>query len=416
MEERSKNILYFGYGSTAMAVFSVNFVALAAYQYDLNSEKIRVLPLIAYLVVLLSNLFASVVALLMPMRRLLLGSLFILSALSLVTGIVLNELTLWIFYLCSAIALGLMRVGFLNELVLQNDYERSTITDTCHLEAAYLAGVAVITVLSSIAITAPFLELKHMYWMISTIFLILGLLTQLRKNAFQFAYCNGTPASLGQILLSPLKTIGILRHSMIILLFSCVFLIGAIIGWMYAWTVDYTSKFLQLSDQLRWEFNLTQFICSIIGLMINAALVHYVRIRYLLIGGLLLNIIAVLFLTSAAFDYQPQQSIDTMAELPVFILLALLMIFVSSSISPILTGLAIFHTHNEKRNFLIGLATFGVLGGSMASNFIFHFVTDQFTPAILLGGTILPLCLVLILSVLFVGDLRKSSFIPTSTA
>jgi MFS family permease len=110
------------------------------------------------------------------------------------------------------------------------------------------------------------------------------------------------------------------------------------------------------------------------------------------------------------YQYQLTSIPDTMAELPTPMLLIILMSFTNGGIVPLLIGTITYHTPSDKRGIMLGVITFVMSGATLLSSLFFQWANKLFTPGVLLALMTIPLAFVMILSNLFINDLRKSTY------
>lgn len=409
-----RNLLYWSYGVLAALFFSVSFIDIAVYQHDIDQDSIKYINAALRLISLLSGLFLASLVPVVQLKKLLPLSLLSTGIVSIVAFIYPHAVSLWLLYLIIGINFSFSRLFFVYELSLKNTQEPGLLSDLCHLEAAYMGGVAGVSVLSGFAMLFPLLELRYLFLLTGTILVILSYyLIRWKVPYAERPSAANASFSLRMFFGSPLKVFGMLRHTLVLLFISATLMMAIISGFVFGWVNYYNKIFLQLSDNLIWQFSIILFASIISSRVINAALLHYIPIMNVLIGNILLSIASLMLFTYTMIYFQPTSTIETMADLPLPMLLILVFAFATGSILPILTGIAVFNCTAEQRGYLLGLITIAIVAGGVVGGFMFSLFNKLLNPTLLFGGMLIPLVLLLMLSVLFIKDLRKSTSATT---
>ncbi|WP_448519999.1 MFS transporter [Rhodoflexus sp.] len=409
-EVRLKNLLYWSYAVVATLVFSAIFISVAAYQYDIDSSSIRNVTLYRELAGLVGGVLVASLVTSINLRKILLAGFLSLAVASLFAFAVPGSWTFWSLYIVVGFIFGIFRLCFAYELSLQNSREEGLLSDICHLETAYMSGVMLTVLLSGAMIYAQQLELHQLYLVSGIACLALGALVFFMKDRYEFG--KPSPISGNQfkaVVMSLPNILSTLSRTLIALMAFCLGLIIIVNTFIFAWMSYYNASFLQLSDTLVWQYTILLIASIISSRLITAALVHYFPLQAILITKLLISIIIIMIFAVSMFDFQPTSTIDSMPDLPTPMLLILVLSFTTGSIGPVLVGIATFHSPIERRGHILGLITVVTVIGAIAGRLLFNQMNKLFDPVVLLGSMVIPLAITVVLSTLFIYDLRRST-------
>jgi hypothetical protein len=406
-----KNLMYWCYGIVAMLIFSASFVSVAAYQYDVDSTAVENIGLYREFATLASGLLLAAIIPALGLRRILPVSFLFTAAVSLVIFIQPSAVAFHMLYIGLGFMFGTLQIGFLNELASANKQEVGLLSDVCHLEAAYVSGILAILVVSGILMKFQQLELHYLYLITAIICTVIGLLTIFRRQYYFFDESSPTTREVVRLWIRTLPEIfKTLNSTLVILAMSCLGLTIIVTTFILSWINLFNSGTLQLSDNLIWQFSILSIISTIVGRLVIAALVHYLPLLNILRVILLVSILCIMVFVISFYQYQLTSIPDTMAELPTPMLLIILMSFTNGGIVPLLIGTITYHTPSDKRGIMLGVITFVMSGATLLSSLFFQWANKLFTPGVLLALMTIPLAFVMILSNLFINDLRKSTY------
>jgi hypothetical protein len=408
-----KTLMYWCYGIVAMLIFSANFVGVAAYQYDVDSTAVQHIGLYRELATLASGLLLAAIIPAIGLHRLLPVSFLFTAIISLVIFIQPSAIAFHILYISLGFIFGALQIGFFNELASINKQETGLLSDVCHLEAVYVSGILITIVISGIVMKFQQFELHYLYLATAIICTAIGLLSIFKKQYFFFDDSPATARELGRLWLRTLPEIfNALSSTLVILAMFCLGLTITVTTFVLYWVNFFNTTTLQLSDNLVWQFSIVLILSTISGRLVIAALAHYLPLLTLLLVIISVSILCIMAFAIGLYQYQINSIPDTMAELPPPMMLIILLSFTNGGIVPLLIGTVTYHTPADKRGIMLGIVTFVMSGATLLSGLFFQWASKLFTPGMLLALMAIPLAFVMILSTLFINDLRKS----TSTA
>lgn len=405
-----KTLIYWCYGIAATLIFSADFVSIVAYQYDVDGSLLENIGLYRELTTLASGLLLAGIVPAAGVKRFLPFS-FLLTAI--VSGIVFfypSAVSFFILYLTLGFIFGGLQIGLINELASLNTRQAGLLSDICHLEAVYTAGILVITVASGLLMRHQFLDPIYLYIIAAAVCAGIGTTLLFKQRQF---FVNQTVQPAREVIVAGLKALPelflALGNTLVILALACLGFIVASITYILNWIHFFNTSVLQLSDGLLWEFSIVIAISTISGRLVVAAVVHYLPVLVVLQTLILVSILCIMGFSVSYHQMSVVLNPDTMAELPTSVLFIIVASFSNGGIVPLLTGTVTYHTPPEKRGIILGLITFVMSLATLTGIFAFRWSGKLFTPVVLLAVVAIPLAFVLILSTLFITDLRKSA-------
>ncbi len=408
---RLRALIYWCYSIVAMLIFSVNSVSVAAYQYDVDITAVQHIGLYREFATLASGLLLAAIIPAIGLRRLLPTSFLLVSIISLVIFIHPSAIAFHILYISLGFIFGALQIGFLNELASINKHETGLLSDVCHFEAVYVSGILAMLIVSGIAMKFQQFELHYLYLVTAIICAAVGLFVIFRKQHFLFDESQATAREVARLWLRTLPEIfSALSSTLVILAMFCLGLTIIVTTFVLNWVNLFNTATLQLSDNLVWWFSIVLMLSAISGRLVVAALAHYLPLLSLLLIIISANIVFTMAFAVSMYDYPINSIPDTMAELPPPIMLIVFLSFTNGGIVPLLIGMVTYHTPANKRGIILGIITFVMSGATLLSGLFFQWVNKLFTPSMLLALMAIPLAFVMILSTLFIKDLRKSTY------
>ncbi|MCS7017803.1 MAG: hypothetical protein RMJ87_02740 [Cytophagales bacterium] len=406
---RLRNVMYWCYGIAATLIFSANFVGMAAYQYDIEGASLENIGLYRELATLLSGLLLAGVIPAVGIRKVISFCFLLIAGLSALVFIYPTAWGFVLLYVVLGLAFGGLQIGFTNELASLNSQQAGLLSDVSHLEAVYVVGILVITLVSGLLMQYQQIELHHLYIVAAVVCAAIGIVAI--KKASWFAQQPSVSAKA--VMLTGwrafLQLFRALGSTLVILAMACLGFMVATTTYLLNWIHFFNTTTLQLSDTLLWQFSIIIAISTICGRLVVAALVHYLRLLTILQVLLIASIGCVMGFCISYYQYPAVAIPDTMAELPTPILFVIVAAFFNGGVVPILTGTITYHTPALQRGVILGLITFVMSLATLTGTLAFQWSSKMFTPVVLLALIAIPLAVVLILSILFITDLRKST-------
>jgi len=405
-----KILIYWCYGVVATLIFSAKIVGLAAYQYDIDSTAIQNIDLNRELATLASGLLFAMIVPALGLRKLLPSCFLFTAVVSLSVFIYPSAITFQTLYISLGFIFGVLQIGFLNELANVNKVESGLLSDTCHLEAVYTTGIMVIVVGSGLLMQFQQFELHYLYLVIGLFCVGVGLLAIFKK---QYYFVDESSLTLREILRLGIRTLPeilkALSKTMVFLAISCIALTVFVTTFVLNWINLFNTSELQMSDSLLWQFSILLISSTISGRLVVGALVHYVPLLNILRIITAISILCIMGFVISFYQQKFAVIPDSMAEIPAPMLLIILMAFTNGGIVPLLIGTAAYHTLADKRGIILGVITSFMSCATLLSNLFFRWVSKLFTAGVLLALMTIPLAFILVLSTLFITDLRKST-------
>lgn len=197
-------------------------------------------------------------------------------------------------------------------------------------------------------------------------------------------------------------------YSMVIMFSICVVLIS-IIQMHFAKYIPYLSTLFNSIPSMSTYLMIMTFSAIFLGRFLASFIIPIFSPTAVLIVSLCMLSVLVVFLSFQTGSFVGMDSISQFSELPTAFWLVPVLGFVWSPVMPTLCSLVFYHVNSKQAYQIAGMIVFIIFGIEAASDSVSTSLFEQFNLNIALILSLIPIILLLIISILFLNDLKNKN-------